>query len=370
MLLTVPGRRTPRGSIDAYMSGHTPDEQRRPRAHEGAGRRPRRSTATQRRRRHTRRRLTLFAVLAALLAMGAHIAAGSGRSSDHLARAAQGSTDAVNRPKHATVRAVAPPPLQVSAPRSASSSWTIVARVHGQPAAWVAQHGGVTLLRLDQSLVHLTLHTGSADGGELGWRFGDKVSAAEIHHVLAAFNGGFKLNYSGVGFMSGSRIASPLKAGLASIVTYTDGTTNIGSWDAGVPGTQKHVFSVLQNQGLLVDRGVAPASVSSCIITCWGATIGGRTSVARSGIGITQSGQLVWAAGEQLVPSELASALIGAGVVRAVELDINPDWVAGYLYEHHSSGPAGVPLVPGQLGIAGRFLQPYSRDFLAVIANH
>ena len=60
---------------------------------------------------------------------------------------------------------------------------------------------------------------------------------------------------------------------------------------------------------------------------------------------------------------------VGAGVLRAVELDINPDWVAGYLYEHHPGGPTGVPLVPEQLGISGKFLEPYSRDFLAVIAN-
>jgi hypothetical protein len=61
--------------------------------------------------------------------------------------------------------------------------------------------------------------------------------------------------------------------------------------------------------------------------------------------------------------------MIGAGVLRAVELDINPDWVAGYLYEHHPGGPTGVPVVPGQLGIVGKFLEPYSRDFLAVVAN-
>ena len=91
--------------------------------------------------------------------------------------------------------------------------------------------------------------------------------------------------------------------------------------------------------------------------------------MARSGLGITANGQLVWAAGEQLLPAELASALIGAGAVRAIELDINPDWVAGYLYVHHPIGPSPVPVVPGQLGIAGKLLEPYSRDFLAFVAN-
>jgi hypothetical protein len=186
--------------------------------------------------------------------------------------------------------------------------------------------------------------------------------------VVAAFNGGFKLTYSNVGFVSGGHVAVALKPGLASIVTYTDGTSNIAGWLNGVPTKRKKVFSVLQNQQLLIDRGVASPTVASCLI-CWGATIQSLTSVARSGIGITQSGQLVWAAAEHLTPAELAAALVAAGAVRAIELDINPHWVAGYLYPHHASGPVPVPIVPGQEGILGQLLTPYSRDFLAVVAN-
>ena len=66
----------------------------------------------------------------------------------------------------------------------------------------------------------------------------------------------------------------------------------------------------------------------------------------------------MWAAGESLSPSRIAHALTGAGVERAVQLDINPDWVGGYLYVHGGSGPNALPVVPGQNGIAGRFLNP------------
>jgi hypothetical protein len=55
--------------------------------------------------------------------------------------------------------------------------------------------------------------------------------------------------------------------------------------------------------------------------------------------------------------------------VRAVELDINPWWVAGYLYRHGPGGPTPVPLVGGQRGVTGAFRKPYSRDFLAVVAD-
>ena len=312
----------------------------------------------------------LVAALAVLVAFGAYLATGSGGSNGHpRSTGGSGSSGSASSATPAKPATPPPPALVVHAPRATSTSWTLAARVHGQPAVWVAHRGGVTLVRMDQGQVHLTLHAGSADGGEVGWVYGDKITPAEIHRLVAAFNGGFKLSYASVGFKSGSHVAASLKSGLASIVTYTDGTTNIGSWNAGVPSAQKRVFSVLQNQNLMIDHGVAASTVSTCIIECWGATIGGRTSVARSAIGITSSGQLVWAAGENLVPSELAGAMVRAGVLRAVELDINPDWVAGYLYEHHPGGPTGVPLVPEQLGIAGKFLEPYSRDFLAVVAN-
>ncbi len=261
------------------------------------------------------------------------------------------------------------PRLVVSAPGRPTASWKVVARVRGQPATWTAERFGVTLMSFDQSLVHLTLHAGSSDGGVSGWTYGDQITPREIHLVIAAVNGGFKLTYGNVGFMSGGHVAVPLKPGLASIVTYIDGTSDIGAWRAGVPAPGKTVFSVLQNQRLLVDRGVAAATVSNCILTCWGATIGSQPVVARSGLGITANGQLVWAAGEELLPSTLAAALIAAGAVRAIELDINPDWVAGYLYVHHPGGPTPVPVIPGQLGIAGKLLEPYSRDFLAIIAN-
>jgi hypothetical protein len=261
------------------------------------------------------------------------------------------------------------PHVVVTAPATLTASWTTVARVRGHPAAWIAQRAGATLMRFDQSLVHLTLHTGSSDGGVVGWTYGDQITSREIHLVVAAFNGGFKLTYSDVGFASGGRVAVALKPGLASIVTYTDGTSNIGAWHNGVPAGRKTVFSVLQNQHLLVDRGVVAANVATCVIQCWGVTIQNLTIVPRSGLGITAAGQLLWAAGEQLTPAELAAALVSAGAVRAIELDINPYAVAGYLYVHHATGPEPVPVVPGQQGIPGQLLAPDRRDFLAVVAN-
>jgi hypothetical protein len=163
--------------------------------------------------------------------------------------------------------------------------------------------------------------------------------------------------------------ARPLSDGLGSIVTYTDGSTDIRAWQQGVPAPGKQVASVRQNLHLLIAGG-RPAVNLGCLL-CWGATLGGVEDPARSALGITADGHLIWAAGEHLTVQTLADALLGARVVRAVELDINPEWVAGYLYGHRGGkgALAPVPVAPGQPGVPGQFLAPYSRDFFTIVAH-
>ena len=267
---------------------------------------------------------------------------------------------------------VAPRPrpfeLRVQAPPRLGASWDAVTRVDERPVAWVANRSGVTLLRFDQAHARLDLHAGTAEPAGGSWPYRGDISATEIHRVVAAFNGGFKLSYGSVGFVAGHHVAVPLSEGLGSIVTYADGRTQIGSWLHGVPARSRPITSVLQNLSLMIDHGAPAASVEACA-TCWGATLGRGSAVARSALGIAGDGRLVWAAGESLTSGALASAMSGAGVQRAIELDINPEWVAGYLYVHHAAGPAAVPVVPGQSGIPGQLLAPYSRDFFAIVAR-
>jgi hypothetical protein len=191
----------------------------------------------------------------------------------------------------------------------------------------------------------------------------------ERGRLVAAFNGGFKLDTGAGGFFSYGRVGYPIHRGLGSIVTYAGGETDIGTWGQEVPVMGRPVLAVRQNLSLLIDRGSA-ASNLSCL-TCWGATLGGVSAPARSALGITAEHRLVWAGGVHMTVADLASALLRAGVVRAVELDINPEWVAGYVYKHGlpAAGLTPEPVVPGQHGVAGFFLAPYSRDFFTVVAR-
>lgn len=287
------------------------------------------------------------------------------------------TTAATNTTTHAvTHQAPAPPPPpaypQVLAPALSTQPTPFVPTVlwKGSPVAWVSRSpSGVAMMSFKQPVLQLRLHSGTVDAGTLGWRYGPVIAGLERKRLVAAFNGGFKLDVGAGGFESFGRVGAPLSNGLGSVVTYTDGTTDIGAWHNEVPAPGQTVASVRQNLPLLIDHGTA-ASTIDCT-SCWGATLGGVIDPARSALGIQANGHLVWAGAEHATVSTIADALLSAGVVRAVELDINPEWVAGYLYGHRGgAGPlAPIPVVPGQQGIPGQYLAPWSRDFFTVVAS-
>jgi hypothetical protein len=256
--------------------------------------------------------------------------------------------------------------------------WTPAVAVRGQTAVWIARVGAyhedgftVTLLRLSQRLVTLALHAGGSQPGGAGWRHGDSIAAAERHIVVGAFNSGFEESYGAGGFEANGRVGWPLRRGLASVVIYRDGLTDIGRWQQTVPAPGRAVEAVRQNLRLLISAGRIASNVDTCIKVCWGDPLHEQLIVARSALGVTSGGDLVWAAGHDLSVRALAEALAGKGVVRAIELDINPRWVAGYLYLHprRRLRPVAIPIVPGQTGIPGQFMAPYFRDFFAVLAR-
>jgi hypothetical protein len=296
---------------------------------------------------------------------GARRSGGSGaRSSRSGLRtaAAPAAASAKSRPKPAY------PHVLPVAGLTGSTPFVPAVTLRGTPIAYVARSAsGIALLSFNQHHLGLHLHSGTTDAGSTGWRYGSQIAGPELRRVVAGFNGAFKLSTDSGGFFSYGRTGAPLRDGLASVVSYADGHTDIGTWHGEVP-TPGHgaVVSVRQNLSPLIDHGHAAASVGCD--SCWGATVGGVAATARSAIGITAGGNLIWAGGLNLHVSDLAAAMLGARVVRAVEMDINPDWVAAYLYQHHgaSAKVTPVPVSPGQQGIYGQLLLPYSRDFFTV----
>ena len=137
---------------------------------------------------------------------------------------------------------------------------------------------------------------------------------------------------------------------------------NILDWTHGTVAPPSVMYA-RQNLPLIVDHGRPDPQIANGSL--WGATVGNATLVWRSGIGIDRHGNLIYAAGNDQTASSLASALIRAGAVRAMELDINSYWVSFITYGGWGAlAPAN--LMPDMNRLATRYLTPDDRDFFAV----
>jgi hypothetical protein len=225
------------------------------------------------------------------------------------------------------------------------------------------------IVLLNQNLLRFELRPGAEDPGPGDWKAAPDIPAGSREGLLATFNNGFKIAQSDGGFYLNGATTGRLTGGTASVVYYRDGHVAIGVWGETVRMTPE-VVGVRQNLRLIVSHGHIPGSVDSNVETSWGATLGGGYYVWRSGIGVTASGQIVFAYGPALNVRELAELLKRAGAVTAMQLDINPDWTSFMYYvPSHPADPTPVALLPDQVQPADRYYSVSGRDFTAVYSR-
>jgi hypothetical protein len=264
-------------------------------------------------------------------------------------------------------------PLGAGTRLPGEGSWQTVVTVRGRPAVQVAalrpddQHTSfvVGVLRMDPALVRGELRPGTTDPGG-SWRASTSLTAIDKRDVAAVFNGGFRLNDpSRPGYYSEGRTVRGLVDGEASLVLHTDGTADVGTWNREVR-MAPDVASVRQNLVPLVDDGQVNATCATGGPREWGSTIGQKAYIHRSGFGVTANGVEVYAAGPALSVCTLGRILQDAGVVRGMELDINPDWVSGaYFHPQPAGAPASFRLFPAEKVAPQHYFAPSSRDWFA-----
>ena len=191
-----------------------------------------------------------------------------------------------------------------------------------------------TAVWIDPTLLRVRLVPGTRQPGGT-WSEPPYIGAAAAVRAVAAFNGGFRVQDAHGGFYLRGRTTVPLRRGAASVLIDHDGRVNVGAWGTEVTKTPQ-VVAVLQNLVPMVDGGRVAPDATYHDATVWGDTLGGATVVARSGIGVTSQGAVVYVAGPALTAKTLAESesLQRSGAVRAMTLDINPEWVTFNLYRH------------------------------------
>ena len=255
-------------------------------------------------------------------------------------------------------------------------------RVGGYPAVyetWVrpdAVHTSLVIgvAWMDTKLLRATLYSGSTIPGGGPYRYTAPVSPSASRSLVAAFNAGFLMDNAQGGYYTDGKTIIPLRKGAASFVIYRNGTATVADWGRDATMTPD-VVSVRQNLDLLVDHGKPVPGLNPNDTTQWGFTLGNAVYVWRSGVGITADGALVYAGGPGLNITTLADILARAGAVRAMELDINTDWVNLAAYDPSgATAPAtpanGTDLLPGMFGTPARYFQSWwSRDFITMSAR-
>lgn len=236
---------------------------------------------------------------------------------------------------------------------------------------------------MDAGLLSARLYSGSLSPGGGPYRYTAPIEPAQAASLVAAFNGGFYMNAAQGGYYTEGRLVDPLVTGAASLVIYASGRADVGAWGADLSMTPS-VVSVRQNLVPLVADGRPTPRAASADWGAWGSTCGEYSCAAsvpgiehqwRSAVGVTSDGALVYAAGPALDPLQLAQLLVRSGVVRGMQLDINPNWPVFATYDPSTpdglaSASNGTALIPSSVQGPGTFFEPsWARDFFTMSAR-
>ncbi|HUY17442.1 MAG TPA: phosphodiester glycosidase family protein [Acidimicrobiales bacterium] len=260
--------------------------------------------------------------------------------------------------------------------------WSAAGRtVDGMPALYVttlrpdAVHTSYVagVAWMDTKLLSARLYSGSWIPGGGPYPFSAPVRSAQARTLVAAFNAGFLMSSANGGYYTNHQMVVPLRSGAASFVVYRNGTSNVVAWGPSMK-INSNVVSVRQNLDLLVNNAKPVPGLQVNDTTKWGATLGNSVYVWRSGLGVTPDGALVYVAGPGLNITDLANLLVRAGAVRAMELDINTDWVNYTYYSPSPMGLAGASngreLLSAMTGTPARYFASWwARDFITMSAK-
>jgi hypothetical protein len=181
----------------------------------------------------------------------------------------------------------------------------------------------VLIVAMDMRQLELDMEAGVEDPKPLTGAHGSGRIPRDpkiLNRVVGAFNGAFKTTHGEYGMMVHRHVLLPPKPTAASVVVTEDRRVGLGNWgpSADLP---PDVVSFRQNlEPLVMDGKVSPSGR-----TQWGWQLTGTSMLTeRSGICVTDMGNLYYVWGDEVSASTLGKAMLLARCTYGMHLDMNP----------------------------------------------
>jgi len=268
------------------------------------------------------------------------------------------------------------PPLALTPPISPAlpgeGQWLPVAQAAGHDTMWatsirpLGDVGGVvaSMVVIDQTDLRTGLFNGSEEPAG-SWVRGSRVPDELQPAVLAAMNGGFRLEHIDGGYMTEGRVVKPLRNGDATVAIDRLGTLSIGALGADIVDDGSWA-SLRQNLILIVDAGVSQVQRGIEEGVWWGADFGREVYVPRSAICELADGRVAYLMVADVNAEQLAQALINVGCVQAIQMDINGGWPQFSVYGRNLDGTLNPQFVDRRMsGNRYRYLNGSTKEFFA-----
>ncbi len=267
--------------------------------------------------------------------------------------------------------------LQLNLPKiSGEGEWTPVSQIYFPNQVILAKsfirpdltrpYAIVYLVKMDMKKLGVGVQAGTYYPGGTHRVYGPGVVPLDIKNsnsLLAVFNGGFQEKDGHYGMIVGNKTYVPLRKNMPTLLFHADGSFSLITYTGQeIP---KDVVALRQNGPFLIENDRVTSYVELGPDT-WGRTVTNSMYTWRSGLGITKDGNLIYAVGNSLLPGTLAKALIAAGAVNAIQLDINQPWVRYIIYQSIGNGKYNsAPLLTSMKG-GKEYLTKYNKDFFYI----
>ena len=238
----------------------------------------------------------------------------------------------------------------------------------------------VFMMVIDMSKVFLQYYVGRHEPGSPMAL--SEVEPALRSRIMAITNAMWMQRHSaGAGAIFRGKVLYPMANGMATLVTYKDGSCDIRDWTPDIPLNLVHDARQLRHliikDGMVVQNVLRRGRVEDAEIGLGFLLGGGGRDLDgkhfwyvahRSAFGIRKDGNLVFAIGHHIGSKDLAKALVLAGCERGIHADANPHNIVGNLFIRDSSGKLArkLKLSPEQSKYTlSRYEDGYTKDFFA-----